>query len=340
MNKLVSKNSVQRFKQGKKINFLQKGSIFLGQGIQKDWRETKGQIDDDSWNSLIELGYNGERNALSAQKYLNSLGLGQQFGQRISEDNAWGNQSRYALNHFLQLKRTQTPQQIISINDYYKPLSEGSVKAVESTLPQTINIQPTVSQPTIAQPTYNRKQVRERIRSLGFNPYSDFSSDDRKTLRKYWNGEISELPDNLHWVNFFLKQGGQLVSKNPVQRFKIRKGQLGLITALFPKKSKNVKKSKDDFGNDVVTTTIENRGKNPFKTQEIISQEVTYNKENPEYNDTVYTYLPQQYISLNPKYETSNNWRTAGVSLRRPQFERLRNIFNNLNGTPKFKNFR
>lgn len=217
-SKLVSKNSVQRFKQGKKINFLQKGSNFLGQGIQKNWRGNKGQIDDDSWNSLIELGYTGERNALSAQKYLNSLGLGQQFGQRISEDNAWGNQSRYALNHFLQLKRTQTPQQIISINDYYKPLSEGSVQAVESTLPQ--NIQPTIAQSTVAQPTYNRKQVRERLRSLGFNPYSDFSGSDRKTLRKYWNGEISELPDNLHWVNFFLKQGGQLVSKNPVQRFK------------------------------------------------------------------------------------------------------------------------
>ena len=69
------------------------------------------------------------------------------------------------------------------------------------------------------------------MRQNGLNPYS-FSGSDRKALRQWLNGETDDW-SRLAFKNsrlydafvkpFGYKQGGQLVSRNPITRFKNKK---------------------------------------------------------------------------------------------------------------------
>lgn len=67
--------------------------------------------------------------------------------------------------------------------------------------------------------TYNRTQVREFLKNKGVNPYS-FSGNQRKALRMVLNGQGTDEDKTLIQSMGIFKKGGQLPSRNIVERFK------------------------------------------------------------------------------------------------------------------------
>ena len=71
---------------------------------------------------------------------------------------------------------------------------------------------------------FNKSQIRNLISQGGFDPYK-YTGAQRKALRLYLNGESDDtsLLDGTDLARFtlpFRKQGGRLVSRNPIKRFK------------------------------------------------------------------------------------------------------------------------
>lgn len=67
--------------------------------------------------------------------------------------------------------------------------------------------------------TYNRTQVREFLKNKGVNPYN-FSGNQRKALRMVLNGQGTDEDKALIQSMGIFKKGGQLPSRNIVERFK------------------------------------------------------------------------------------------------------------------------
>lgn len=72
---------------------------------------------------------------------------------------------------------------------------------------------------------YNRSQVRDYMRSMGLNPYN-FTGGQRRALRRFLNNEgkggeyLGKQLYDLFVKPYGYKQGGQLVSRDPITRFK------------------------------------------------------------------------------------------------------------------------
>lgn len=199
----------------------QKNRKFLNKGIEQGWKGTAGIIDDESIAALQELGIN-TKNALEAQKALNIAAnkAGINLGS-IAEDNKWGKQSKLALNHLLGLKKADNQTQMLN-RDTNTPFTESEIPTVEfvqQQLPQTIKI------PVGVNTAYNKSSTRDLINKItGRNAYN-FTGSQRRALRQWLNGENYDenglVPFNLtQFVNYRkLKQGGRLVSKNPIKKF-------------------------------------------------------------------------------------------------------------------------
>lgn len=74
-------------------------------------------------------------------------------------------------------------------------------------------------------PTYNfnRSQTRQLMRNAGYNPY-DFTGAQRKALRLYLNGQSNDISqlEGIDLNKFKFKNGGRLIPRNPVKRFKLK----------------------------------------------------------------------------------------------------------------------
>ena len=102
------------------------------------------------------------------------------------------------------------------------------ISTTPSVAPETIQVQP--------QGTFNRAATRQYLRELGLNPNS-FNGAQRKALRRMKNGigtkndallvkemGLTDLFEHKEpELNLVARQGGQLVSRNLIQRFKTRK---------------------------------------------------------------------------------------------------------------------
>lgn len=209
MNKLVSKNPIQRFKQGKKIQKFQNPSgpikqsptMFMGQGIEKGWK------DNGQWNNTLQqldaltegqklalqdagINYRDARTLQqSLNNYISNSGLNNANNARISEDGKWGTQSQTALDFVLNRINSQKAAQPvlpfmnplkITVTNHPPVIYQGNIPEFK---PQIQNVR---------NHSYNRADIRNLIHQAGFNPY-DFSAVQRRALRKYLNGESDDV---------------------------------------------------------------------------------------------------------------------------------------------------
>ena len=67
--------------------------------------------------------------------------------------------------------------------------------------------------------TFNRSEIRDYIRSKGKGAY-DYTGAQRRALRMVMNGQGTDEDKAIVKAMGLFKQGGQLVSRNPIKRFK------------------------------------------------------------------------------------------------------------------------
>lgn len=190
--------------------------VFAGHGIGK----TGGlnyNIDDADKQQLIGTGQFTESdftNALATQKALNRYFANSGLGS-VKEDNYWGDQSRAALAFALSKSKSLTP--------FNNETTVVRTPIVPTYTPPTTPINQEVANlklnVNVPQQTYDRTGVREFIRNKGINPYS-FSGAQRKALRMIMNGQGTDNDKLLVKGMGLFKQGGQLPSRNIIERFK------------------------------------------------------------------------------------------------------------------------
>ena len=141
-------------------------------------------------------------------------------------DGKWGRDTENAYKKYLLNKE--------------KPVVAPTQEEIQQVLPQIAKqAQPTLVTQTLLNQTpkltnftplrtgtFNKSQIRNLISErLGQNAYN-YTGAQRKALRQYLNGESDDtslLTNGLEKFIISNKQGGQLVSKNPIIRFKNKK---------------------------------------------------------------------------------------------------------------------
>ena len=183
-------------------------TLFYQFGKMGGWNNSIGigNINDqESRNMLKEMGLSG-----SAQDIQNKIN--EEFGSNaVKADNKWGDQSKTGLKAlYKKWKENQNvvPEPIVkytsTINPTYTPPINQEVANLNLNVPQQ---------------TYDRTGVREFIRNKGINPYS-FNGAQRRALRMVLNNTADDNDKLLVKGMGLFKQGGQLISRNPIERFK------------------------------------------------------------------------------------------------------------------------
>lgn len=308
MNKLISRNPVQRFKQGRKIVFkAQLGGYMFGK--MGGWNRSMGNTisDQESLNYLKEMGLEGQ-NALQIQQYIN-----QQLGNNsVKEDNKWGMQSRAGLkalyeNWKLQQKpQTQSSPIGNSVIEAQRALAENPQLAQDQLMFNNINSK-TFNAPLPPRTIpYDRSMTRDIIKDITGNSAYNFTGDQRKALRQYLNGEqydqeaikaFGDLNQYNKYMKWRLQKGGILPSRNIVERFKngkkIVKAQFGWGNRFgLYGDSNSQRQSKQDKKVEQATEELLN---SPLKHD--ASSQGRYNRQNPLGNYIFYD--PDQYYPDN-----------------------------------------
>ena len=211
-----NKSGSQKSTKGKSRKTSTPSPIFAGYRIGK----TGGlnySIDDADKQQLIGTGQFTEsdfKNATSAQKALNRYFVNSGLGS-VKEDGAWGDQSRAALAFALSKSKGLTPlnNETTVIKTPIVPTYTPPTTPVNQ---EATNLKLNVNVP---QQTYDRTGVREFIRNKGINPYS-FSGAQRRALRMVLNNTADDNDKLLVKGMGLFKKGGQLLSRNPIERFK------------------------------------------------------------------------------------------------------------------------
>lgn len=232
MNKLVSKNPIQRFKQGKKLIKAQKGwnGTFRGispsgkvklrdvPGITEEYNpQWENVMSQDQINQLVNTGYfNKDQSFSSVTAFQNALknflaNEGWETGQGLKVDGMWGDQTQKAFE--TALLKSKSP--VYSV--------DGEIhmdKTPINPIVNPINVQPKISAtlPTYTK-TYNKSDIRNFIRSKGKGAY-DFTGSQRKALRMVMNGQGTDEDRATVKAMGIFKQGGLLPSRNIIERFK------------------------------------------------------------------------------------------------------------------------
>lgn len=103
-----------------------------------------------------------------------------------------------------------------------RPIQVVTQPAAQPAVEQTTSVPtrtPSVRAFQQSEDQYNRADVRSIMRAKGENPYSDYTSGQRRRLRKYYNGE----GDFESWMTPFVvfkRKGGRLISNNIITRFR------------------------------------------------------------------------------------------------------------------------
>ena len=233
-NKELESNNSKNFGKANNTPFYQFGKM-------GGWNNSMGSsIDQDSLNKLQEMGYNIDNvDAQTIQNEINKV-----FGNNaVKADNKWGNQSRAGLQALYERWQSLQPT-----------TTETKPSITQPSITQTPEFQERLRQQFIKEETpeqqtdraifnnvdnlqfkrngnYNKSQLRDYMRSFGLNPY-DFKGSERKALRLWLNGQSNDnslltgkLRD-LFVTPYVYKQGGQLPSRNIVERFKQRNFRL------------------------------------------------------------------------------------------------------------------
>lgn len=198
MQKLVSKNPIQRFKQGRQIQKFQKGKELYttgvksgsGVSIQKNWKDTGRYTDfmknqSDIYDALVEAnGGNHFGNTYAMQKFLNSK-LSEfskknnaEYGS-ISEDNKFGNQTEEASRLVYELLKN--PSQT-------NPYVESATTVVN---PQTSPTKP------LYRTDFNYTGSNRAIRDLGFNNYSGLQNFVRSNTDHQFAKDLTQRFGNV-----------------------------------------------------------------------------------------------------------------------------------------------
>lgn len=201
-------NPTGRRKITKKVSIL--SPVFAGHRIGR----TGGlnyNINDTDKQQLIRTGQFTESdftNARATQQALNRYFANSGLGS-VKEDNAWGDQSRAALALALAKSKSLTP--FNNETTLVKPAYTPSTTPINQ---EVVNLE-------FPQQIYDRAGVREFIRNKGINPYS-FNGAQRRALRMVLNNTADDNDKLLVKGMKLFKQGGQLVSRKPIERFKQR----------------------------------------------------------------------------------------------------------------------
>ena len=210
-----------------------KSTPFYQFGKMGGWKRSMGNSisDPESLNMLKEMGMEGK----SAQEIQNEIN--KVFGSNaVKADNKWGNQSKTGLKALYVRWKSLQPTNL-----------EKKIVVTQPSITQTPEFQEGLRQQFIKEETpeqqtdraivnnvdnlqfkrnrnYNKSEIRDLIRRYGLKAY-DFTGNQRKALRLYLNGlsdDTSLLTNGLEKFIVPYKQGGQLISRNPIKRFKLR----------------------------------------------------------------------------------------------------------------------
>lgn len=218
-NQVTQKNSGRTSRRTSKRSTIQPSPKFYGQTIGGKvlarGSNFNGLISDSQKQALLNAGFKNEdfNDVRSFQNALNNFFSKDYGAGSIKVDNMWGNQTQRAFD--LALSKAVGLQSLKSPEIVKKP-----------ELPTISKNEPSIINYKIRNGNYNRSQIRDLIRSGGFNPYT-YTGAQRKALRLYLNGLSNDtsLLDGTDLARFtlpFRKKGGQLISRNPVKRFKQR----------------------------------------------------------------------------------------------------------------------
>ena len=206
-----SKPNFQNNKSGRTTKPQKTNNSFYQFGKMGGWNNSIGIgniTDPESVKMIKEMGLSG-----SAKDIQNKIN--KEFGSNaVKSDNKWGNQSKAGLKALY--KKWKENQNVISepivrypsiINPTYTPPTTPINQEVAN-----LNL-------NVPQQTYDRTGVREFIRNKGINTYS-FSGAQRRALRMVLNNTADDNDKLLVKGMELFKKGGQLISRNPIERFK------------------------------------------------------------------------------------------------------------------------
>ena len=223
----------------KKVASVETITPFYQFGKMGGWKRSIGEgiiNDSDSLNMLKEMGMEG-KSAQEVQDEINKA-----FGSNaVKSDNRWGNQSRKGLKALYERWKSLQP----ITTETKTTITQPSV--TQPSITQTPEFQERLRQQFIKEETpeqqidraiinnvdnlqfkrngnYNKSEIRNLIRRYGLKAYN-FTGNQRKALRLYLNGlsdDTSLLTNGLEKFIVPYKQGGQLISRDPVKRFKLR----------------------------------------------------------------------------------------------------------------------
>lgn len=278
MKNLVSRNPVQRFKQGRKIEKFQGGGTATSYSAFGQYMPSLTNIVN---TSTTKKRQQSSQTSTSKVNGSTSKFSGNEFVPQYEKDKThnWLEEMRNKYVRPFQNKivpqqsQTQTPTTVTSSNNkkgnsfksaFDQARNSGlqeftwngkrfnTMKAGETKEQWLAGLKPqTTTSPTITfekptsvlytpkpidnikienipaqTETYDRTQVRDYIRSKGFNPYS-FNGAQRRALRMVLNGTANENDKILAKEMGILKQGGSLFSsRNIITRFKNRNFRL------------------------------------------------------------------------------------------------------------------
>ena len=168
-------------------------------------------------NSQKTQSNNKDKGISFKQAFNNARNSGlQEFTWR---GNKYNTRSKGEENYIFQNGKWVDPQKnTIEISN----LSKTPISNLYTPLTESINQKIPNLNLNIPQQIYNRADIRQFIRNKGVNPYS-FTGDQRKALRKVMNGQGDDNDKLLVEKMELFKQGGQLISNNPIQRFKMKR---------------------------------------------------------------------------------------------------------------------
>lgn len=129
-------------------------------------------------------------------------------------DGIWGKNSEAAYQKYLQLANIPELSQ-----EEAKEIKAQKMPVTPSIYSSMNPVEKNLKIPLSVPQTYNRTQVREFLRNKGVNPYS-FSGDQRRALRMVLNGQGTDEDKALTQSMGIFKKGGQLPSRNIIERFK------------------------------------------------------------------------------------------------------------------------
>ena len=138
-----------------------------------------------------------------------------------SADGIWGHDTEVAYNNYINNGGAGQPTSLEK-ESLTQDLAQqiGPTLITQTLLNQTPELPNFTLQPVTR--TFNKSEIRDFIRNKGKGAY-DYTGAQRRALRMVMNGQGTDEDKAIVKGMGLFKVGGQLVSRNPITRFKNRK---------------------------------------------------------------------------------------------------------------------